>query len=191
MEIISRLKLIDFFFLLLCLRIIYTAVSGGILIEIFRILGLFFGSIFAFHYYPFLAAKIENSLSLPLGEKVIPYLYSFSFFFLTLGIKMVFSLLGRIVNTFFKKEKTSFKEKWFSLGLGLARTTFLSSIIIFFLFLSPFHGESFSKSFSYQAFKNIAPAIYLGSVEFYHKFNPRIKLNKEVKKYYESRYTFR
>jgi hypothetical protein len=63
----------------------------------------------------------------------------------------------------------------------------LSSVIFFFLYLSCFSPDYYANSFSYHAFRNIAPGIYLASFKFYNKFSPNAKLNTEVKSYYEAK----
>lgn len=188
MEIIEKLELIDLFFLILCLRISYIAVSGGILKEILKILGLLCGSILAFHYYPFLAIRIEDKflfLSF-LRQKERSFCFV-SYLLIFVATLIVISLLRGIVIYFFKKEKISIKEKLSSLFAGLLRFVFLASIIIFFFYLTSLHPKYYSNSVSYRVFKNIAPQTYLVFFKFYNKFDSQIKINKEVEEYYETK----
>lgn len=181
MGIFEGFGLIDLIFLILCLRISYTAVSSGIFAEILKILALFVSSIFAFQFYPFIT---EN-----LGRKVLFFNQDFlkiiifsSLFFITLTI---LSLLVKITNTLLKRKEIIFAEKLLALFFGLLRFGFLASIIIFLLYLLP-AKPAFCSGRSLRIFKNIAPKTYLVTIGIYNKFNPALTVNAEVKKIYET-----
>ena len=173
---------IDLIFLIICLRVIYISISQGILRESFKIIGLFFGAFFAFQYY--------LSLSESIGKK-IPFLSPEYFLFLSfllvlLGVGLVFAFAGLIAVSLFGKKKTSLKEKLLSFFLGAFRASFLVSVIIFLLHLSPLDSKHFCHTIAYSITKNIGPKIYLMSFKMYNKFNPKAALNKEVEEYYEA-----
>jgi len=184
MEITARAAFIDLFFLILCLRIIYVSVSKGVLQENFKVVGIFISSFFAFQYFSLLTNNINSKISF-LNPK---YLYFISFLLIFLGIGIVFNLLWLIISLLFKQEQKEIgqPQKWLGFFLGSFRAFFLSSIIIFLLYLSPLNSQYFNDTISYRVFKNIAPKIYQLFFKFYSKFNTEARLNKEVEEYYEA-----
>lgn len=181
MQIIEKINLIDIFFLIVGLRIIYIAASGGIIKEIFKITGSLGGAFLAFHYYSPFASMIGEKIPF-LNEQYIGFL---PFFFIFSVLVIFFSFLGKLINLFLKREELSLEEKSVALFAGIFRFIFFTSVVIFGLSLLPVDKKYYQGSFSYRMFKNVAPGIYLGTVEFYSKFNQKAVVNEEVKKYYE------
>jgi uncharacterized membrane protein required for colicin V production len=179
--------LLDFIFIILCVRISYIAITRGVLKELFKILGLVCSSLFAFHWYPFLADKIEARLAaspVPLiGGKS---LYFISFLLLLLLLFFAFAFLSMISTSLTKKEEISLAEKRLAFFMGLFRAVFLSSVMLFVIYLSPLHPKIFESSLSYRTLKKVAPGIYLGAIRIYNLVAPA-KPSKEVKAYYEAK----
>ena len=180
MEISGWQLAIDSFFLILCLIVIYIAISRGTLSEVFKITGLFVGSFFAFQYYSFLGDSIKNNASLINKD----YLYLFSFLLILLGIGAVFSLIRLIVTFLFKREKISFRERWISFFAGALRAGFLVSIVIFILSLAPFEFQHLHNTLSYRIFRKVAPKAYLLSFKIYNQFDSGSTINEKVRNYY-------
>ena len=182
MEISGSQTFIDLFFLILCLRVVYISISRGIVSESFKLAGLLLGAFFAFHYYYSFADKISDKIHFLSRE----YFLLFSFLLIFLGIRLIFTLARLIVTFFFKKEDLSLKERSLSFFLGAFRASFIGSIILFSLYLSPLDSKCFCHSISYSIFKNIGPKIYIMAFNVYDKINFKILINKEVVKYYEA-----
>ena len=174
---------IDLFFLIICLRVIYISISRGILRESFKIIGLFFGSFFAFQYYFSLSESISKKISFLNRE----YFLFFSFLLIFLGVGLVFTFAGLIAASLFGKKEAYLRRRLLSFFLGAFRASFLVSVIIFLLHLSPLDSKHFCHTISYSITKNIGPKIYLMSFKMYNKFNREAALNKEVEKYYETK----
>lgn len=185
MEIINKFYLIDFIFIALGLKILYTAVSRGVINEIFKTAGLLCGSFLAFHYYSYFTARAGTQFPF-LNKK---YLAFICFLIIFLSISTGFFLARRIAAVLFKREEIYGKERWFSFFVGWFRFVYLASVILFSLNLYSFEQEYFCKSFSYRLFKNVAPKIYLMSFEVidFCKLSSCGQGNKEVKDYYEIR----
>ncbi|MBU1121097.1 MAG: CvpA family protein [Candidatus Omnitrophica bacterium] len=166
------------------MKVIYTAVSKGVVNEAFKASGIFIGSLFSFHYYLQVAAKLEANLPF-LNKK---YLFFTVFLLIFLGILAVFSVLRKIVAFLYKKEEFSVKERWISFFIGGLRFVLLASVILFFLHLYSLNEKYYGKSVSYRLLKKVAPKVYLVSLDFlnFYKIDTQKELNKEVKKYYES-----
>ena len=183
MEITARAALIDLFFLILCLRIIYISVSKGALQEIFKIVGLVLSSLLAFHFYSFLGNSISNKVTI-IGKD---YLYFISFLIIFLGIGAIINLIRLILALLFKREEVPRPERWLGLFIGGFRAAYLSSIILFLLYLSPLGLHYFSDTLAYKIFKPVAPKIYLLSFKVYNKLYTEAEVNKEVEEYYETK----
>lgn len=181
MEISGEEVFIDLFFLILCLRVIYSAVTRGIIQESFKIVGLLAGAFLAFQYYTFLGDKIEGKLAF-LNEE---YLGFFSFLLIFLGTVMIFSLIRLIVSFLAVKGEVPFTERWLLLVLGVFRAAFLSSVIVFLIYLFPFGSKHFSHPVPSVIFRKIAPQVYLWSLAAYAKLNPQSTLtaNQAVREY--------
>ncbi|MCK4912134.1 MAG: CvpA family protein, partial [Candidatus Omnitrophica bacterium] len=166
----------------LCLRVVYTSITRGIVCESFKILGLLFGAFFAFHYYFALGEGISGKIHILSKE----YFLLFSFLLIFLGIRLIFTLSRLIVTFFFKKKESYFKERATLFFLGVLRASLIGSILLFLLHLSPLGSKRFSHSISYGIFGNIGPKIYLMAFKGYNKVNSKAVVNKEVVKYYEA-----
>jgi len=183
MEISGSQTLIDSFFLILCLRVVYVSISRGIVCESFKVAGLLLGSFFAFHYYFSLADKISGKI-LFLGRE---YLLLSFFLLIFLGIRLLFTFFRLIVTFFFKKDEVYLKERIILFFLGIFRASLIGSIVFFSLYLSPLDSKHFCHSISYSIFKNVGPKIYLVAFKIYGKLSPKIVVNKEVEEYYEAK----
>lgn len=182
MAILGDHPFIDLAFLILCLRVIYISISRGIIREGFKLAGIVLGSLFAFHYYSSLADKLNDTISFLNQE----YLRLFSFLLVLLAIRLIFTFTGLITGFFFKRDEICLKERALLFFLGAFRVFLIGSIIFFALHLSPLDSKYFCHSISYRIVKNIGPKIYLSTFGIYNKFQPKVSVNKEVKKYYEA-----
>lgn len=186
MEVIDRIYLIDIIFLVLCLKILYTAVSRGLVNELIKVIGIIFALWFSFHYYTYLAERAVDFLSF-LNTK---YLEFFIFSVIFLVILLFFSILRRIAALLFKREEFSPRERWLCFFAGAFRYVVLSSVIIFCLHLYSFSSEYFYRTFYYRLFKPVAPSLYLfsfGALKKFNKFDHNFKINEAVLSYIEKK----
>lgn len=183
MRLFEQSNLIDLFFLILFLRIVYIAITRGTLCESFKLAGLLIGGLLAFHFY--------NSFGQKLGSKIAflskGHLSFVSFLLIFSCVILIFILFRLIVTSFFKVNEISFPERWLLFVMGAFRATFLISVIFFIYFLFPAHSKYPSKSISYNLCKNFAPKIYAAAFKAFGSFNKEFKLNEEVESYHESR----
>ncbi|UCG34658.1 MAG: CvpA family protein [Candidatus Omnitrophota bacterium] len=183
MEVIKRVALIDFVFLIVCLRILYIAIIQGVLREAFRLGGIFCGSVLAFHFYPQLAKTIEVNLPL-VGQK---YFALAAFILIFLGAKTAFYLVAKIAGLLFERENNSLVQRWISFFMGILRFIVLGSTALYLFSISPLNPKYY-EGLALRALKNAAPKIYLVSAEIFKKSVPELKVeaNKEVQNYYEA-----
>ena len=182
MEILKSFTVIDFIFLILCLRILYTAVTRGLVSESLRLLGSVLAAIFAFQFYSLGAQWV--AVILPFVKDKVPLVISFIIIFVS--IKVIFSLLAGVVGAFVGREYTSIVERWFSLLIGGVRFAVLGSVCVYVLFLSSLNPDIYAGSPAARICKKVAPAFYLGFMDLYQKANPTAAINEEVKTYYET-----
>lgn len=189
MELVARGSFIDLLFLILSLRIIYMAMVRGYLCEVFKLTSLITASFFAFHYYSPLGDSIVGKISF-LNKQ---YVYFLAFLGIFTTTTSVFSLLRLIVLFLAKREKSEepkLKVKWILFFSGVFRAAYLSSVIIFIIYLSTFASENLQRSLSYAALRKVAPKIYLESLKLTggnSKNKDRKSINKEVEEYYEAK----
>lgn len=178
MDRFTGFGLIDIFFLILCLRISYTAVSKGILVEILKTIALFIGSVFTFQFYPFLAGKFKAKISF-LSDDILNFLTFLALFSIVL---LILNLTIKIFDTLFKRKEISFAERLSALLVGLFRFVFLASVLSFPLYFFP-STPAFCKGASPEIFKTIAPKIYSVATDIFNKFYPDLPVNADVKKF--------
>jgi uncharacterized membrane protein required for colicin V production len=183
MALIKEFGLIDIIFISLCILVTYEAVSKGIFLEILKLIGIFFGAVFSFQLYPFLAKNVTDKLPFLTNN----YSKLSAFCLLFLSIIFVLGILCRILNSLFKREQISSLEKVLAIIVGSARVIFVSSIVVFLLFLFPIKNDFLARGFSKTFLKNIAPKIYLVSAKSYKKIQPKFEVNEEVEKFYETK----
>jgi len=174
--------IIDIFFLILCLRIIYIAVSRGIVSEGFKLIGTLLGGLCAFRWYKFLDTYTGR---VPFLNR--QYLDFISFLAIFLSIHAIISLIRFIITSLFKRKEIPVKERWISLFVGMVRAVFLSSVFVFMMHLSSPNPQYLTQSKSTRIFKNIAPKIYLVVARTMSGASGEESLtNKEVREYYET-----
>lgn len=182
MERIPPSVIIDIFFLILCLRISYIAVSRGIVCEGFKLIAVLVSGLCSFQWYKFLDTYTGR---VPFLNK--QYLDFISFLVIFFSIHTIISLIRFIITSLFKRKEIPVKERWISLFVGALRAVFLSSIILFMLHLSSFNPQYLAQSISLRTFKNIAPKLYLITAEIASGAGDKKSLiNKEVREYYET-----
>lgn len=185
-------SVLDFFFILLYLRICYVAISKGFFTEVFKTISLFCATILSLHFYTGFQSKLILNIidwlrnSLPFID--IRVFYFSSFLIIFLGVGMVFSLLRGVFIPLIARDQSegnSYCQRWISFFLANIRWFVIVSVSIFVLWLSPLTFSSCYDSLSYRFFKNVAVKVYFFSIKIWGKFNPDVEVNKEVKGYYE------
>ncbi|MCF7869858.1 MAG: CvpA family protein [Candidatus Omnitrophica bacterium] len=179
MDIAGRLEIIDIFFLIIFLRIVYVAASRGVLKEVCKLIGLISAFLFAFHFYPNLAEIVRTKISFINSN----YLYSVSFFLIFIIIRIIFSLLNLIISLFLPKAEISAKKRAALLAAGAFRGLLLFSTIFFLFNLASFRPDYVKNSLSYNFSKQIAPKFYLISAKIFKGFNKTFTVNEKVGDY--------
>ena len=173
-----QFKLVDV--LVLVLQAVYTAVKYGLLVEAVKDCALVAATFFSFQYYPLLLQKLESEAIKQ------DQLYFLSFWIIFTSILIIFLIVRKILQLLIRREELSFRERWLSLPLGLARSVLLTSTLVFAAHLLPLTDGFFRDSLSRRVFRPVAPVLYEVSFPIYHKLRPEEEKNKEIIKYYET-----
>ncbi|MFH0855220.1 MAG: CvpA family protein [Candidatus Omnitrophota bacterium] len=135
LNILKQINWVDIGVLLLAIRICLTAVKNGFPIELFKFIGTLAAIYLSSHYYIIVSDYIADLLSLS-NKLPLEFLDFIVFVLIAIGSYVIFALLRGIFGSLLKMEAVSTLNKWGSLVLGLARASFLASLIIFSMFIS-------------------------------------------------------
>ena len=124
---------LDLVSLLIIIRVIYIAVSKGFVVEFFKIIATLAGIFFSFQFYTDLGNFFLNHL--PFLGKDVAFLLGFVLIFSV--IWLLIRYLRTILTFLFKVEPHTIIERWFSLFLGILRTSLLISLMLLeFIYLT-------------------------------------------------------
>ena len=158
-EAIRQLNWVDFFVVILLIRICYVAAKCGFTAELLKLLGTLTAICFAFHNY----LSTSNSLVSLLKLKATP-LYLDSLIFLSLATSgyLIFIAVRRLFSLFIKMEAVAMLNKWGGLILGVFRAFLLASLILYLLAISglDYFKRSIGISYSGNKIVRIAPIVY-------------------------------
>ena len=185
MHVVGGVGLIDFFLFFIFLRVLYSAISRGIVCEAFKLLSLVIGSLLAFHYYSYVAVWLAGWA--PFVSK--KNCNGIAFLSILLSVTSIGALVRKIITLLFPPKELSALEKWIALFLGMVRFVFLASIIIYSACVLTGPGALVSQSVAFRVFRNVAPSTYefLGSIVV--SLSDRFPVNKEVRNCYETKST--
>lgn len=160
LDILKQLNWVDFFVIIIILRIGYIAIKNGLPIEFFKLLGAVLAVYLAMHYY----TLWSNFLGGRLGQGKMPLklLDFLSFLILVILGQFIFIFLRNIFCRFIKMEATPILNKWGGLILGIARAGLVTSLIIFILVISSigYLKNSVKDSYSGKYLIKVAPDTY-------------------------------
>lgn len=160
LEIIRKLNWVDILILVLALRVCYTAVTRGLRIEVFKVLGAICAAYFSLHYYLALSAFIQGSAALQNIER--DFLEFVCFIFLA-GAGYAALVIPRKVFVRAPKEvEASGIDMLGGIILGSVRAILLASIILYALAISgvDYFKKSVVESYSGTHIIKAAPAAY-------------------------------
>ena len=132
-ELVKRTNWVDLLFILLLIRMCFMAVKHGFVVEVFKLLGAFFGFLFACHYYVRVGRLLFEYFNFEgaLLAKIITILLLVT---LASGGYALFVLFRWAVTTFFRMQAISSLDRWGSTILVVVRwfiCMFLISLIFF------------------------------------------------------------
>lgn len=170
----------DFVVIGLIARMCYIGLKTGIVVELFKLFGLWLATVITFHVY-------TTPLSDLLNTKVPALPIDAGDVFVFCVLMTVITLVIRIVRESFfllvKIEAKSMLDKWGGVILGCLRGFWIASIALFIMTISTIQYLEMSAKTSIIGSKILAmaPTIYKGSYEgLVCKFFSQTKINEEV-----------
>lgn len=183
MDIIAnwKLKWFDFFIIILLLRTCYIAVKCGIIIEIFKTLGLILAIFLSLHFY----TAVSESLNARFSMSAIPLEFLDFLVFVILAIcgYFAFLILRMTFSRLVKTEAVSLFNKWGGLTLGILRGILLIGFVTYALVISSviYLKTSVNNSYFGKTTLGIAPSVYRGLWEvIVSKFSAKDSYNQYV-----------
>ena len=180
-EIINRLNWIDLLMGLILIRAIYIGIKRGIIIEIFKLIGVLFSIFIALHYFSAVSKFIQDKVHVPPGPAD---LFSYSILW---GIVMsVFKFIRDGFTMLFKVEAHSVFDRWGGLLISIVRGLLLCSLTALFLRMSgvEYFVKNLEKSLTAVKLVSVSPKVYEASYDkFVSKFFPSEEVNKSVFKF--------
>lgn len=176
--ILKQLNWVDYFVIILLIRISYNGIKQGLPTEFFKTLGIIVAIFFSLHFYTGWG-KFLNQHSI-LSSKVADFL---AFIALIILINIAFFFIRVVFFRLIKVEAMGFLDKWGGGILGFIRGILVASLIILILNLSTikYLGKSTKDSLSGGSLSVLAPKIY--SLIFDNiliKFSPQAQPNEAI-----------
>lgn len=181
MSVVQRMNFLDIIILILLLRICYIAFKTGIVVEVFKLLGVIAAIYAASHYYtPISDFFRQRYLQQSIPLEFIDFLVFVSLVLLSYAC---FILLRITFYKFAKMEAVPNLNKYGGLVLGLVRWFFTAALVIYILMISSVSYLSSAVKHSYlgSRFSSVSAGTYnwmWNSV--FSKFSPQEKPNTVV-----------
>ncbi|MDD5561442.1 MAG: CvpA family protein [Candidatus Omnitrophica bacterium] len=180
---IWQFNFLDVIILIILFRICYVAVKTGLVIELFKLLGILSAIFISSHYYTTLSHAFQLRYfpeKMPLG-----FIDFITFIILAVAGYMVFVLLRSTFYRFMKMEAVPNLNKYGGLILGLVRGYFTIGLLIFVLIVSNvgYFGSSVRHSCLGSRAVSVSAQTYSWIWEgVFSKFFPQQKFNPAVGK---------
>ncbi|MDP8212520.1 MAG: CvpA family protein [Candidatus Zapsychrus exili] len=169
---------VDLLMVAIIFRCIYVGKKSDIAIELFKLLGIFFGIVVSLHYYLQFYSIITRSILFPDATPEI-----ISFLILIFWVYFLFLLLSSGWKSIIRPEGFAVLSKYGSLFFASIRGILVCSIVIVGFMLSDisFLAGAAQGSFSGRFIKGFSPAIYRFSYDkFIGKVTPGEIVNEKV-----------
>lgn len=174
----SRLNWVDVVVLVIFLRIILIALNKGLMIEIFKMIGIICTIFVSLHYYINLSDFISSRSPLPSD-----FADFISFSCLSVFVLMSFKFFRDGILVLVKIHPLEALDRWGSVLLGMVRGVFVASLILIAIFISTidYLQESVETSYSHRFFLGVAPRVYASIFEgMISRLSPGEELNSEI-----------
>jgi uncharacterized membrane protein required for colicin V production len=180
MNFLRSLNWVDLLMLAILIRIVYSGLQAGCVIEMFKLLGALVTVFVTFHYYvPF--AKFLMHITKAPWVNVVEVI---SFLMLWVILFVLCKLIRDGMFMLFTIDAQSFVNKWGGALLGIGRFFIIGSMTLFLFFVSgsKYLEDKTVESFSGQHVVVVAPNFYTVLCEgFVSKIFPNEKVSKALR----------
>jgi uncharacterized membrane protein required for colicin V production len=180
-EILSNVNWVDILIGFIIVRSVYIGASRGLVIELFKLLGIFFATFITLHYCGKLAALFQGNVGIPLW--IVELL---AFLILWFAVVLIFTLIREGWLLLLKVEAaTAILDKWGGGLLGLIRGLLVCGMTILLLLIS---GNGYLETSVHQSFSgfylmDLSPQVYSASYDgLVKKLFPDEKKNTDILK---------
>lgn len=181
LDTLKRFNWLDILVAVFFLKISYSAIKKGALVELFKISGTICSIYVSFHYVSELADFFEKTTFF--GNAPREFVDFSSLTLLAITGYLVFVILRLVTLHFIKIEVVPKLSRWGGLALGITRFFLFSSLFTIVIFMSTlnYFERSIETSYSARRLIKIAPSVYSGLWNnFSSKFMPEEKLNQAI-----------
>lgn len=159
LDFIKNINWVDIIIILILVRIVYIGVQTGVVIELFKLLGVLVTSFLTLQYFTTLAHFFHQITKAP-----EPWMIPLAFLLLWGVLFFACKLLRDAIFLVFTIEAQSLVDKWGGALLSIVRFFLVASMTLFAFFLT---GEKYiqskvATSFSKKYAMNAAPGFYHG-----------------------------
>lgn len=148
----------DIIALIILIWFVYKDYSSGLIISLFRFLGLILGIILSAKYGYFIIEFLSNKLSVPDQiSSILGYLIVF------IIVVIIIQIIGNLLKSTLNIILLGWLDKIGGAVLGLAKASILISLLFWGIIMLPSNSLTEAikyKSKSYSIFENVAPTIY-------------------------------
>ncbi|KPK98951.1 MAG: hypothetical protein AMJ95_01440 [Omnitrophica WOR_2 bacterium SM23_72] len=161
-DILKQLNWIDFLMVVLFLRIIFMALSTGLALELFKLLGTLTSLYISLHYFTIFTDWVAGSRPTARGKLPLQFVDFISLLAIAVIGYLMFVALRMVFDRFIKMQINPLVNKTVALFLGFFRGIFLTSLIVFILAVSSigYLKDSVRSSFTGRRAFNLAADTY-------------------------------
>ena len=156
-EILSNLNFVDILVGCVMIWCLYIGVTKGVVAEIFRLVGIFFSTFVALHYYVALANFLDGVVILPMSVNLL-----LSFSFLWVVTVIIFKFIREGCMFILNVKPHPIINRWGGAFVALVRGPLVCGLMFCFIFMSgnKFLSDKAKKSFSGFYVIDLSPGIY-------------------------------
>lgn len=173
-DILQRFNWVDIIVIAILTRSFFVGMQKGVVVETFKLLGVFFALLITFHYYSILA----RVLHFPEGfGHILTYVLLWAI------IVLDFKLLRDGLLLLVKVEAQSLFDKWGGLVLGLVRGLLICGLTVLLLRVgnNTYFMERTQESITGPYFARFSAGVYENCFNgFVSKFFPKAEINKQI-----------
>ena len=153
-EILNSINWIDILMGVVLIRALYIGLKGGLVIELFKLLGVFFAVFITLHYYSAISKFVQDKVHLPPAATDLS-----SFAFLWAIVILAFKFIREGFTMLFKIEAHSLFDRWGGLAMGVVRGFLLCSLLVLLLRISAieYFVKNLEKSMSGAKLASLSP----------------------------------
>lgn len=177
-NILTSFNWLDLLMIIVMIATVFRGVVCGFVVELFKIFGLIFATVFALHFYVRAAEQLQHLVSLPMKAGEI-----LSFILIVAAVILFFRLIREGWLLVLKSEAKGGFSQWAGGLIAIFRSFVVCGLLFFLIFL--FGNETLNafaeKSVTGTYLCDLSPKVYKFSYEgILEKFFPDEELNKKA-----------